>query len=45
MVDCEQNVRFPMGAGMTVESNGTCGCIPIPVEKTSWGRVKALYVD
>jgi hypothetical protein len=42
-VDCGQQL-VPVTAGATVV-NFVYGCYSIPVEETSWGKVKSLYVD
>jgi hypothetical protein len=42
-VDCSQQM-VAVTAGATVV-NFVYGCYTIPVEETSWGRVKSLYVE
>jgi len=43
-VDCTFNVVVASGMTSYINGDGTCPCEhPLPVEETSWGKVKALY--
>ena len=46
VVDCD-NVLLPaVGLTSTINGDGTCPCgYPVPVEESTWGKVKALYAD
>ena len=44
VVDCNNNLLVATGARTFVNPDATCDCnLPVPVEETTWGRVKALY--
>jgi len=46
MVDCANHAYSAQGLMGVVNGNATCPCgYPVPVEETSWGRVKALYTE
>jgi hypothetical protein len=46
VVDCANNNRPVAGLVATINGNATCPCgNPVPVEETTWGRVKALYAE
>jgi hypothetical protein len=38
--DCSSNRVYPMGYAATVNPDGVC---PVPVQETTWGKVKSLY--
>jgi hypothetical protein len=38
--DCDSNKIYPMGYAATVNPDGVC---PVPVQETTWGKVKSLY--
>jgi hypothetical protein len=40
-VDC--NFEFLIGTGGRLTVNPTANCPPVPVESSTWGKVKALY--
>jgi hypothetical protein len=43
-VDCSYFKAYPVEGRLVVNPDGTCPCgPPVPVESTTWGRVKALY--
>ena len=46
VVDCQFASRIATGLTGTVNGNVTCPCgYPVPVEETTWGRVKSLYIE
>jgi hypothetical protein len=46
VTDCGFNPGVAMGLVATVNGGPTCPCgYPVPVEETTWGRVKALYTE
>ena len=45
-VDCELNEVPAVVPAATVQGNATCPCgYPVPVDKTTWGKVKSLYSE
>ncbi|MFQ5510295.1 MAG: hypothetical protein ACE5EO_00445, partial [Candidatus Krumholzibacteriia bacterium] len=44
VVDCSNNLLIGVGFVSTVNGNANCLCID-PVEDSTWGRVKSLYVE
>jgi len=45
-VDCSFNLQTAAGLTATVNGNATCPCgFPVPVEETTWGKVKSLYIE
>jgi hypothetical protein len=46
VLDCESNVVYGTGGRAIANPDGTCMCnFPVPVEQTTWGGIKALYVE
>jgi hypothetical protein len=46
VADCSYEAHSAQGLVATINGNVTCPCgYPVPAEETTWGRVKALYVD
>jgi hypothetical protein len=46
VADCQFNPGVAMGLIAAVNGGPTCPCgYPVPVEETTWGRVKSLYGD
>ena len=46
VVDCANQIHSAQGLMATINGNAACPCgYPVPVEETSWGRVKALYTE
>jgi len=44
VVDCDGNIRYAIASPAIANPDASCPCEPtIPVEETTWGRVKALY--
>ena len=44
VADCDFNAGVAIGLVATVNADATCPCgYPVPVEETTWGRVKSLY--
>jgi len=44
--DCANQAYLAQGLTATINGNATCPCgYPVPLEETSWGRVKALYTE
>jgi hypothetical protein len=44
--DCDFNSVSGVGLAATVNGNSSCPCGgPVPVEETTWGRVKTLYEE
>jgi hypothetical protein len=39
-IDCAENKIYPIGYAATVNPDGVC---PVPVQETTWGKVKSLY--
>ena len=46
IVDCEFTLRIATALTATVNGGAACPCgYPVPVEETTWGRMKALYTE
>ena len=46
VVDCNGQLAYAQGEVSTVNGDSSCPCgYPVPVEKTTWGKVKALYME
>jgi len=46
VADCNNQGHPAQGLVATINGNATCPCgYPVPVEETTWGRVKALYTE
>lgn len=45
MVDCDFNTRGATGAHAVLNPTIDCRCASVPVERSTWGSVKALYVE
>jgi len=46
VTDCDNDVIFGVGLVATINGNASCPCgYPVPAVETTWGRVKALYVE
>jgi hypothetical protein len=46
VADCNNNIVPVVGLVSTINGDATCPCgYPVPVEETTWGRVKALYTE
>ena len=44
VVDCDNNLLPATGLVATINTDSTCPCgYPVPVEDTTWGKVKNLY--
>lgn len=44
VADCNYNIVPAVGLMAMVNGNATCPCgYPVPVEETTWGRIKSLY--
>jgi hypothetical protein len=43
VVGCSENKMYAMGNIGVVNPNGYCMCGGIPVQETTWGRIKAMY--
>jgi hypothetical protein len=44
VVDCAGVIRHAVGLVAMVNPDGSCPCGTVPVQKTTWGRAKAMYV-
>ncbi|MFQ5511088.1 MAG: hypothetical protein ACE5EO_04500 [Candidatus Krumholzibacteriia bacterium] len=46
VVDCSGSLVFGDGSACFINPNASCACLaaPTPVEDTTWGRVKAMYL-
>jgi hypothetical protein len=43
-VDCNETIVPVQGYTSYINNDGSCPCVsPIPIQETTWGRVKALY--
>ncbi len=46
VLDCQFNPGVAGGLVATVNGGPTCPCgYPVPVEETTWGQVKSLYIE
>lgn len=46
IADCEFNPGVALELMATVNGGSACPCgYPVPVEETTWGRMKALYIE
>ena len=46
VADCNNQGHPAQGLVATINGDATCPCgYPVPVEETTWGRVKALYTE
>jgi hypothetical protein len=45
MVDCDEHLLNPSGMRSVIHAAPECRCGGTPAEETTWGRVKALYVE
>ena len=44
IVDCNHEIQYATGGEGIINSDGSCRC-DVPVQETTWGAVKALYVE
>jgi hypothetical protein len=44
-LDCDLNLVPATGVGAVINPNETCPCFNVPVEQSTWGKVKALYAE
>lgn len=42
-VDCTNTIQYSWGLLAYINPDGTCFCGTVPVQETTWGRVKAMY--
>ena len=46
VVDCDSNTVPAAGLTSTVNGDASCPCgYPVPVEETTWGRLKSVYTE
>ncbi|UCG50427.1 MAG: hypothetical protein JSW58_09435 [Candidatus Latescibacterota bacterium] len=46
VVDCEYNIIYGLGEVAVINGDGSCPCgYTVPAEETTWGQVKALFVE
>ncbi|UCG51818.1 MAG: hypothetical protein JSW58_16875 [Candidatus Latescibacterota bacterium] len=46
VVDCNNNLLPGVGLTSTINGDETCPCgYPVPVEETTWGKIKVLYTE
>jgi hypothetical protein len=43
IVDCANVIRHAAGLVSMVNPDGSCPCGTVPIQNTTWGRVKAMY--
>ena len=46
VTDCNFNIQWGVGLTSTINGDETCPCgYPVPVEKMTWGKIKALFTE
>ena len=45
MTDCNHDIHTAIGGSAIINPDETCPCLNVPLEETTWGRVKAMYLE